>query len=53
MMGSTMATATACLLQGALRALRSAFGREPVLLREGGSIPIVADFKRWRAGKRK
>ena len=32
--------------QAALRALKSAFGREPVLLREGGSIPIVTDFKK-------
>jgi len=32
--------------QAALRALRSAFGCEPVLLREGGSIPIVNDFKK-------
>jgi acetylornithine deacetylase/succinyl-diaminopimelate desuccinylase-like protein len=32
--------------QAALRALRAAFQREPVLLREGGSIPIVNDFKK-------
>lgn len=32
--------------QAALRALKVAFGREPVLLREGGSIPIVNDFKK-------
>ena len=32
--------------QAALRALRTAFGREPVLLREGGSIPIVHEFKK-------
>jgi acetylornithine deacetylase/succinyl-diaminopimelate desuccinylase-like protein len=32
--------------QAALRALRSAFGHEPVLMREGGSIPIVNDFKK-------
>ncbi|MGA2863813.1 MAG: dipeptidase [Verrucomicrobiota bacterium] len=32
--------------QAALRALKAAFGAEPVLLREGGSIPIVNDFKR-------
>ena len=31
--------------QAALRALRRAFGYEPVLLREGGSIPIVNQFK--------
>jgi acetylornithine deacetylase/succinyl-diaminopimelate desuccinylase-like protein len=30
----------------ALRALKSAFGREPILMREGGSIPIVNDFKK-------
>ena len=29
-----------------LRALKLAFGCEPVLLREGGSIPIVNDFKK-------
>ena len=32
--------------QAALRALRKAFGCEPVLLREGGSIPIVTEFKK-------
>ena len=32
--------------QAALRALKAAFHREPVLLREGGSIPIVTDFKK-------
>jgi acetylornithine deacetylase/succinyl-diaminopimelate desuccinylase-like protein len=32
--------------QAALRALRSAFGSQPVLMREGGSIPIVNDFKK-------
>jgi acetylornithine deacetylase/succinyl-diaminopimelate desuccinylase-like protein len=32
--------------QAALRALRDAFGYEPVLQREGGSIPIVNDFKK-------
>lgn len=32
--------------QAALRSLRRAFGREPVLLREGGSIPIVNQFKK-------
>ncbi len=29
-----------------LRALKSAFDSEPVLMREGGSIPIVTDFKK-------
>ena len=37
---------TGALAQAALRALRAAFAREPVLMREGGSIPIVNDFKR-------
>jgi acetylornithine deacetylase/succinyl-diaminopimelate desuccinylase-like protein len=32
--------------QAALRALKSAFGQNPVLIREGGSIPIVNDFKK-------
>src|SRR5215469_13850220 len=32
--------------QAALRALRGAFDCEPVLLREGGSIPIVNEFKK-------
>jgi len=31
--------------QAAMRALKIAFGKEPVLMREGGSIPIVNDFK--------
>ncbi len=34
------------LAQAGMRALKGAFGCEPVLLREGGSIPIVSDFKR-------
>ncbi len=32
--------------QAALRALKAAFGSEPILMREGGSIPIVNDFKK-------
>jgi acetylornithine deacetylase/succinyl-diaminopimelate desuccinylase-like protein len=32
-------------VQAALRALKTAFGREPLLMREGGSIPIVTDFQ--------
>ncbi len=32
--------------QAALAALEAAFGHEPVILREGGSIPIVTEFKR-------
>lgn len=38
---------TSAQAQAALRALKTAFGCEPVLLREGGSIPIVNDFKKW------
>jgi acetylornithine deacetylase/succinyl-diaminopimelate desuccinylase-like protein len=34
------------LAKAAMKALRDAFGAEPVLLREGGSIPIVNEFKR-------
>lgn len=37
---------TSALAQSALRALKAAFGYEPVLLREGGSIPIVNEFKK-------
>lgn len=36
---------TGPMAKAALRALQGAFGHEPVLLREGGSIPIVNDFK--------
>jgi acetylornithine deacetylase/succinyl-diaminopimelate desuccinylase-like protein len=32
--------------KAALRTLRAAFGTEPVLMREGGSIPIVNEFKK-------
>src|SRR5690606_19329311 len=35
---------TSAQAQAALRALRAAFGAKPVLLREGGSIPIVNEF---------
>jgi len=38
---------TSTQAQAALRALRTAFGHEPVLIREGGSIPIVNDFKKY------
>lgn len=34
------------LVQAALKALRASFGHEPLLMREGGSIPIVNEFKR-------
>ncbi|HEU6448517.1 MAG TPA: dipeptidase [Verrucomicrobiae bacterium] len=37
---------TGAQAQAALRALEKAFQRKPVLLREGGSIPIVNDFKK-------
>jgi acetylornithine deacetylase/succinyl-diaminopimelate desuccinylase-like protein len=37
---------TSSKAQAALRALRKAFDAEPVLLREGGSIPIVTDFRK-------
>jgi acetylornithine deacetylase/succinyl-diaminopimelate desuccinylase-like protein len=33
------------IFQAASRALESAFGREPVFIREGGSIPIVHTFQ--------
>src|SRR5262249_3354684 len=33
-------------VQAGLRALREAFGHEPILVREGGSIPILIDFKK-------
>ena len=29
-----------------MRALKKAFGHEPILMREGGSIPIVTQFKK-------
>lgn len=32
--------------QAALRALEKAFGTRPILMREGGSIPIVNEFKK-------
>ncbi len=32
--------------QAALRSLKAAFGHDPIIMREGGSIPIVNDFKR-------
>jgi len=34
------------LYDAARRALRAAFGREPVIQGEGGSIPVVGDFER-------
>jgi acetylornithine deacetylase/succinyl-diaminopimelate desuccinylase-like protein len=37
---------TSPMAQASLRALKAGFGREPIVMREGGSIPIVNDFKR-------
>lgn len=37
---------TSPLAQASLRALRAGFHAEPIAMREGGSIPIVSDFKR-------
>jgi acetylornithine deacetylase/succinyl-diaminopimelate desuccinylase-like protein len=34
------------LAQAGLRTLKQAFKREPILMREGGSIPIVTQFKK-------
>ncbi len=34
------------LFDAARRALRSAFGKDPVIVGEGGSIPVVGDFQR-------
>jgi len=36
---------TSPLAQASLRALQKGFGAEPIVMREGGSIPIVNDFK--------
>lgn len=33
-------------LEAAARAIKAGFGKNPVFTKEGGSIPIVADFKR-------
>jgi acetylornithine deacetylase/succinyl-diaminopimelate desuccinylase-like protein len=38
------------LYEAARRALSAAFGREPVIVGEGGSIPVVGDFERVLAG---
>lgn len=37
---------TSPMAQASLRALKAGFGAEPIAMREGGSIPIVSDFKR-------
>lgn len=41
-----MMSPTSALAQAALRTLREAFGQEPILMREGGSVPIVTQFKK-------
>jgi acetylornithine deacetylase/succinyl-diaminopimelate desuccinylase-like protein len=38
--------AKSALVRSGMAALRRSFQREPLLMREGGSIPIVNDFKR-------
>jgi acetylornithine deacetylase/succinyl-diaminopimelate desuccinylase-like protein len=37
---------TSPLAKAGLRTLKEAFGHEPILMREGGSIPIVTEFKK-------
>ncbi|HWD20367.1 MAG TPA: dipeptidase [Verrucomicrobiae bacterium] len=37
---------TSAMAQAALKTLRAAFGHEPIIMREGGSIPIVTQFKK-------
>jgi acetylornithine deacetylase/succinyl-diaminopimelate desuccinylase-like protein len=37
---------TSAHAQAGLRALKTAFGSDPIVMREGGSIPIINDFKR-------
>jgi len=37
---------TSAMAQAALKTLKEAFGHEPILMREGGSIPIVTEFKK-------
>jgi acetylornithine deacetylase/succinyl-diaminopimelate desuccinylase-like protein len=32
-------------LEASARAIKAGFGKTPVFMREGGSIPVVADFK--------
>jgi acetylornithine deacetylase/succinyl-diaminopimelate desuccinylase-like protein len=41
-----MVSPTSTLAQAGLRALKQTFGCEPILMREGGSIPIVTQFKK-------
>jgi acetylornithine deacetylase/succinyl-diaminopimelate desuccinylase-like protein len=44
------ATLEGPLYDAARRALAAAFGREPVIVGEGGSIPVVGDFDRILEG---
>ena len=39
-----MADSTSPIMSSAKRAIESAFGKAPVLIREGGSIPVVASL---------
>lgn len=41
-----LVSSTNPMAQAALRTLKAAFGRDPVLIREGGSIPIITQFKK-------
>jgi succinyl-diaminopimelate desuccinylase len=41
-----MVSPTGRQAQAAVRALEKAFGCKPILMREGGSIPIVNQFKK-------
>ena len=41
-----MVSPTSPVAQAGLQALKQAFGREPYMIREGGSIPIVNDFRK-------
>lgn len=42
----TVADINSPFMAAARRAIETAFGKAPVLIREGGSIPVVATFKR-------
>lgn len=42
----TVADLNSPYMAAARRAIESAFGKAPVMIREGGSIPVVATFKR-------
>ncbi len=43
--GAFLADRDSRFMQAARQAISAAFGREPVLIREGGSIPIVTQFQ--------